>query len=172
MRPRASRQARHTWALGAASPRASRHLPRPHPPRAAPTASRPGDKVAAPTPHPVAPEQRHPLADPGPRRTRTRSARERDGGARAPVTASRSPPRPAGAVTGVGNGVGVAGPLGVGSRTLLCARVCAPPCARVSVCAGARPPRALHQPRTNLSAATPSSRRRGPSGQVFPRSLP
>lgn len=57
--PRSSPWAGHTWAPGTASRRSPppASLARPHPPRATPTASQPGDKVAAQTPRPVATEQ-------------------------------------------------------------------------------------------------------------------
>lgn len=170
------RQARHTWALGAASPRASRHLPRPHPPRAAPTASGPGIKwrLTRRTPSPGAEPPSSP--DPGPRQTRTRSARERDGGARAPVTASWSPPSLPVPSPGVGNSAGsLAGWAWAPAPSR--ARVCVHHRARACQCVRARAlPAPRTSPQTNLSAATPSSQLRRPrrdAGAVarFPRGI-
>lgn len=155
--PRSSPRARHTWAPGAASlhrppvPRVPTHLGPPPPP------SRPGDKVAAQTPRPVAAEPaarssaRHrPAADEDPRRSGNATA-----ALVAPVTASRPPPQPASAVPRGGKQ-----PQGSPARSAWApappgARACVRAClcgARVCVCACVRAPSPApsHQPPNQL----------------------
>lgn len=162
--PSSSPRAGHTWAPGAASPhrppvpRVPTHLGPPPPP------SRPGDKVAAQTPRPVAAEPaarslaRHrPAADEDPRRSGNATA-----ALVAPVTASRPPPQPASAVPRGGEqprgspARSAWAPAPPGARAcvracLWCACLCVRVCARALPCSLApapKPtcPRQLHLP--------------------------